>query len=214
MPIITLAGVTKRFRGNTLFEGVDLALERGRTYGLVGPNGSGKSVLFKIILGFLRPDAGVVDIDPTLLSPGRTFPDGFGAIVDGPAYLAHRTGLQNLTELAAIRKRITVDEVRDAMRGMGLDPDSRTRVRSYSLGMKQKLSLTQALMERPQVVLLDEPFNALDAESVERLTVELRRQQDIGTTILFTSHEREHIDALSHEVLEITGGRIRPVPRG
>ncbi|MBF4618553.1 ABC transporter ATP-binding protein [Clavibacter sp. VKM Ac-2873] len=213
MPIITLTGVTKVFRGNTLFQGVDLALERGRTYGLVGPNGCGKSVLFKLICGFMRPDSGVIDIDPDLLSPGRTFPDRFGAIIDGPAYLAHRTGLQNLTELAAIRKRITVDEVRDAMRAMGLDPDSRTRVRSYSLGMKQKLSLVQALMERPEVLLLDEPFNALDAESVERLTAELRRQQGLGTTILFTSHEREHIDALSHEVLEITGGRIRNTTR-
>ena len=213
MPIITLTGVTKGFRGVPLLDGVDLALERGRTYGLVGPNGCGKSVLFKIILGFLRPDAGIVDIDPALLSPGRTFPDRFGAIVDGPAYLAHRTGLQNLTELAAIRKRITVDEVRESMREMGLDPDSRTRVRSYSLGMKQKLSLCQALMERPEVLLLDEPFNALDAESVARLTAELRRQQGIGTTILFTSHEREHIDALSDEVLEISGGRIRPVAR-
>jgi ABC-2 type transport system ATP-binding protein len=213
MPIITLTDVTKGFRGATLFEGVDLALERGRTYGLVGPNGCGKSVLFKLICGFLRPDAGVIDIDPALLSPGRTFPDRFGAIIDGPAYLAHRTGLENLTELAAIRKRITADEVRDAMRGMGLDPDSRTRVRSHSLGMKQKLSLAQALMERPEVLLLDEPFNALDVESVERLTAELLRQKDIGTTILFTSHEREHIDALSDEVLEISGGRIRPASR-
>lgn len=208
MPIITLTGVTKGFRGVPLLDGVDLALERGRTYGLVGPNGCGKSVLFKIILGFLRPDAGVVDIDPALLSPGRTFPDRFGAIIDGPAYLAHRTGLQNLTELAAIRKRITVDEVRESMREMGLDPDSRTRVRSYSLGMKQKLSLCQALMERPEVLLLDEPFNALDAESVERLREILVAEKAKGTTIVFTSHRDSDIEMLSDEVLRVEGGRV------
>ncbi len=205
--------MSKRYHGNVLFSDVSATIERGGTYGLVGPNGSGKSVLFKIICGFTRPDSGTVAIDPEFLSRDRTFPDRFGVVIDGPAYLPFKSGLDNLLELAAIRRRIGRDEVAATMSAFGLEPQSKQPVRRYSLGMKQKLALAQAFMERPAVLILDEPFNALDRDSVDDLLDKLREQHRRGTTIVFTSHERQHVTELCDHVLEIAGGSITSTAR-
>lgn len=207
-PVVSLRKVEKRFGGRTVIAGVDLDVERGRTYALVGPNGCGKSVLLKLMCGLLEPSSGTVTIDPQYLDRGRTYPDRFGAMIDGPAYLPDRTGFQNLLDLARIRKRIDEDGVRDVLNEIGLDPASRTKAKAFSLGMKQRLGLAQAFMEDPEVLLLDEPFNALDQPSVERLTELIRERQARGVTIVFTSHYRIHVDELSDEVLEIRDGRV------
>ena len=135
MSVVDVQGVKKSFHGNLLFENVSLRIEQGRTYGLVGPNGSGKSVLLKMICGFVVPDEGAVVIDSRFLSGTRTFPDKFGAIIDGPAYLAHLSGLDNLLSLASIRKRIGIEDVKASLQQVGLDPTSSQKVRRYSLGV-------------------------------------------------------------------------------
>ncbi|WP_166880674.1 ABC transporter ATP-binding protein [Salinibacterium sp. ZJ450] len=208
MTVVSVRGVTKRYRGTVILDDVSFDLDQGKTYGLVGANGSGKSVLLKLLCGFTVPDAGEIWIDPRYLSKNRSFPDRFGVTINGPAYLPGSTARQNLLDLAAIQKRISPDDVDAALRRIGLRPELKQKVRSYSLGMKQKLSLAQALMENPEVLLLDEPFNALDADSVRILRGILREEQAKGTTIVFTSHNREDIDELSTEILEINAGRI------
>lgn len=205
---LELEDVALRLGGVQLFDRASLTVERGQSCALTGPNGSGKSVLLRMICGFVTPDSGRVWVAPEYLSRRRTFPDRFGIMIDGPAYLPGRTGLDNLLELARIRHRISKREVQAAMIRVGLDPDLKQKVRNYSLGMKQKLSLAQALMERPEVLLLDEPMNALDAQSVERVKRVLDEERAGGTTILFTSHSTQDTSDLSDRVYRIDDRRI------
>jgi ABC-2 type transport system ATP-binding protein len=209
--IVSIREISKRYKGMLLFESVSFEMTEGRTYGLVGSNGSGKSVLLKIICGFERPDSGEVEIDSRYLSARRTFPDKFGITINGPAYLPGLSARNNLLELSRIRRRIGVEQINQVMSSLGLDPESRTHVRSFSQGMKHKLALAQALMEEPEVLVLDEPFNALDVESVFAVKALLRDQQQRGTTIIFTSHHAEDIDDLSDEVLQISDRSVNPV---
>ncbi|WP_104197167.1 ATP-binding cassette domain-containing protein [Cryobacterium sp. M15] len=208
--VIELRNVGKAYKGNVLFHDVTITLERGKTYGLVGANGSGKSVLMKIICGFVMPDSGEVWIDPEFLPANRTFPDRFGVTIDGPAYLGGETAEKNLLTLAKIQNRIGKAEVRSALDQVGLPVGSPKKVRTFSLGMKQKLSLAQAFMEDPQVLILDEPFNGLDASSSASLLQLLRDFQNTGKTIIFTSHNKDDIAALADVILEIDGQQILP----
>lgn len=208
MPVITVDTVSKSYRGRALYRETTFEIGEGAITSLAGPNGSGKSVLFRMLCGFLAPDSGTITIDPRYLSKGRAFPDRFGVIIDRPAYLAGRTGLQNLQELAAIRRRIGDRKIKETMHLVGLDPDLKQNVRQYSLGMKQKLSLAQALMEDPEVLILDEPFNALDAESVSNLRRILKTLNAHGVTILFTSHAQDDIDALATVRLKIADEKV------
>jgi ABC-2 type transport system ATP-binding protein len=206
--IVRLDGVTKRFRGAEVFSDLDATINAGSVTAIVGPNGAGKSVLFKLICGFLLPDRGTIWVHPAYLSPDRSFPARFGVVIDRPGYLAGSTGMQNLRDLAAIRHIATEHDLRHAMTTVGLDPDARQKVRNYSLGMKQKLALAQALIENPAVLLLDEPFNALDADSVDRVRGILRDFRATGGSVIFTSHNRDDIDLLADEVLTLNSGRL------
>lgn len=207
--IVELTGVAKSFRRVPLLRDVNLTLSAGRSYGLVGANGSGKSVLLRLISGIMAPDAGSVNINPKFLDGRRVFPDRFGVFIDGPTFLGAHTGLQNLLELARIRKRDSEKQIRELMERLGLDPANATPARRYSLGMKQKLGLCQALMEDPEVILLDEPFNALDKPSIgvlDNLLIELR---EAGKTIVMTSHQPEHVLRHTASQIEVEGGTAR-----
>lgn len=208
MSVISIRNVAKSFRGNAVLVDVSLEIERGRSYGLCGPNGSGKSVLLQLMCGLISPDAGIVSIDASLLSEDRTFPDRFGVSINGPSYLPHYSALENLLDLASIRKRYSRAECEEQLHAVGLDPRARQRVSTFSLGMKQKLALAQAFMEEPEVLLLDEPFNALDEMSVQRMTTLLRDKIAGGTTVVMTSHHRAEIDALCDATLVIESGRV------
>ncbi|MFT4122597.1 MAG: ABC transporter ATP-binding protein [Microbacteriaceae bacterium] len=209
MSVVSLVDVGKRYGAVELFSGVTLTIEEGRAYGISGANGAGKSVLFRILTGFVRPDSGTVTIDPRFLAPGDVFPRDFGIVIDRPGYLAHRSGLQNLLALARIRGVVGEAQVRQALIDVGLDPDSRTRVGRYSLGMKQKLSIAQATMERQRVLVLDEPFNALDRGSAQRLRDRLAAHRDAGGTVVFTSHDHDDIAVLADEAYELDGGTLQ-----
>jgi ABC-2 type transport system ATP-binding protein len=209
--VIEVREIGVRIGGVQLFVDASLEIESGQTHALTGPNGSGTSVLLRTICGFITPDTGRVWIDPIYLSRGRSFPDRFGIAIDGPAYLPGLTGLDNLRELARIRKKIGLREIRATMIRVGLDPDNRQKVRNYSLGMKQKLSLSQALMEQPEVLLLDEPFNALDVDSVTRIKSLLRDEQAAGRTLVFTSHNDNDIVDLCDRIFRIHDQRIEQV---
>lgn len=211
MTIIELEHVRKRFARRTVLSDVSLTIEEASTVALVGPNGSGKSVLLRLICGFLAPDAGRVMIDARFMSRGRTFPERFGVCIDGPAYLGGLSAERNLQALVDIRGVAGRADVREALDRVGLEP-GRTKARHFSLGMKQKLSLAQALVEHPEVLVLDEPFDALDQASVERVKLILREEQEKGTTIVFTSHRAVDISDLADRVLHLDDGVVDEVP--
>lgn len=210
MIVVRLRDVHKSFRRvGPVLNGVSFDFESGKIYGLVGPNGSGKSVLFRLMCRFLDPDSGTVRIDPAFLDSRRTYPKNFGVLIDRPGYLANRTGLENLMSLARIQNRVAEEHVANVMEALGLDPSSSTRVGRYSLGMKQKLSLAQAVMEDQSVLILDEPFNALDEESVVAVRRLIQQHMARGSMVIFSSHNSADMQALADEVLILENGRLR-----
>jgi len=212
MSVITLTNISKSFKGMPLLDHVSVDFEPGLIYGIQGHNGCGKSVLFKIMCKFIDPDTGTVHIDPRYLSANRDFPSSFGVIIDRPGYLPGHTGIDNLRALARIRRRITDEHIVAAMLRVGLDPRLTQRVKNYSLGMKQKLALAQAFMEDQQVLLLDEPFNGLDATSVERTRELLCEFRDEGRTVIFTSHNAEDMTLLADQQFRINNHTLEPIP--
>lgn len=211
MEMIKLEQVTKGYQGNPLFADVDLTIQKGDIVGITGPNGSGKSVLFKMICGFIHPDAGTITVRNEQLGPTRRFPENVGVIIDRPGYIAHKSGFENLKQLAAIRKVITDVDIEQAMRTVGLQPGNRQKVKQYSLGMKQKLAIAQAIMEQQDILILDEAFNALDQNSVLRLRELLLSFKKEGKTIILTSHNQQDIDVLCDAVYRINQGRLEQV---
>jgi ABC-2 type transport system ATP-binding protein len=203
MALIKLSAVSKSFRGTPIFENINASFEEGRIYGIQGHNGSGKSVLFKLMCRFIQPDSGTVSIDQRFLSSKQDFPQSFGIIIDRPGYLPSRTGIDNLRALARIRNVIGDPEIQAAMSRVGLSPVTPQKVKNYSLGMKQKLALAQAIMEDQQVLILDEPFNGLDVDSVERVRDLLREYHSEGRTIIFTSHNVEDMEELAQHRFRI-----------
>lgn len=211
MSVIELRQVSKSLRQIPVFDNLSVAFEAGRSYGIVGPNGSGKSVLFKLICGFMLPDSGTVAIAPEYRPSGTAFPRDFGVIVDRPGYHPDLTAVQNLERLAEIRRLIGRDQIVAALDAVGLDPRTTQKARNFSLGMKQKLALAQAIMENQTVLLLDEPFNALDVDSVQRVQDLLREAKRAGKMIIFTSHNTADIEALADTVYRINNQTLEQV---
>ncbi|WP_156450380.1 ATP-binding cassette domain-containing protein [Sporosarcina sp. HYO08] len=209
MKIIQMENVGKAFNKSVLFKNVNISFDRGRIYGVVGSNGSGKSVLFKIICGFIQPDTGRVNIHSDFKQPKENFPKSCGIIIDRPAYIANKTGFENLKRLAMIQNKISDEDIKETMNKVGLDWGLKQKVKHYSLGMKQKLSIAQAIMENQQLLILDEPFNGLDKKSVaamRQLFTDLNKKE--GKTIIFTSHNQEDILKLSDIIYEIDNQQI------
>jgi ABC-2 type transport system ATP-binding protein len=211
MDVISLHAVSKSIRGNAIFENASATFSEGRAYGIVGPNGSGKSVLFKLICGFLLPSAGRIEIAPKYKDDGDRFPNNFGIVIDRPAYHPDLTAMDNLRRLAAINSTIGDSEITTALDAVGLAANTRQKARNFSLGMKQKLGLAQAIMENQQVLLLDEPFNALDEDSVERIRTLLAAAKGEGKTIIFTSHNSDDINLLADSVYRINNLALQPI---
>lgn len=203
MAFIHISNVNKSYKGQTIFENLNFDVEKGKIYGIAGPNGSGKSVLFKLICGFVFPDTGKVFVNGEELGKEKRFPDNFGIIIDRPGYIANQSGFDNLKSLAMIKDTIGDEKIKKTMELVGLQPNAKQKVKNYSLGMKQKLAIAQAIMEDQQTLILDEPFNALDADSVENIRKLILKFKEEGRTILLTSHNQEDIDLLCDEVYRI-----------
>lgn len=203
---VELKGVTRRFGEDLVLKEVNLSLEAGRVYGIVGNNGSGKTVLMKCICGFLRPTTGTVRAFGKQVGRDVDFPEELGVIIESPGFLTNLTGRKNLEILAALRKKIKGAGVRAAMEKVGLDPDMKKAVEKYSLGMRQRLGIAQAIMEDPKLLVLDEPFNGLDKNGVAQIRNLLLELKKEGKTILLASHNEEDIRILCDEVYEMDGG--------
>ena len=206
--LIELKNVTKSFGPNIVLENISLAVEQGETAGLVGGNGSGKSLLSKILCGFASPDSGQVLIRGKQLEKGRDFPEHVGIFINSPGFNGSCSGLQNLKFLAAIQGIIGEKEIRETMMRVGLDPDDKAKAENYSLGMKQKLGLAQAIMEKQDILILDGLFQGLDYktyEEMKQLVLELKAE---GKTIFLTSRHCRDIEWLCDRIYQMEGHRV------
>ncbi|WP_419023083.1 ABC transporter ATP-binding protein [Emergencia sp.] len=209
---IEVKNVSKSFDHRTVLEDVSLSVDRGKVIGLVGANGSGKSVLFKILCGFEKPDTGSVFVRGEKLGEhGRDFPADMGVFINSPGFIGIYSGFQNLKFLADIRRKIGDKEIQEAMSKVGLDSDNKTKVDNYSLGMKQKLGLAQAIMEGQDILILDEPFNALDYRTYEDVKTIIRMLKAEGKTIFITSHRYKDIEQLCDQVYSLENCRLVPI---
>lgn len=207
---IEIRDLTKRFGDTTVLERINMVLESGHIYGFVGRNGSGKTMLMKHICGFVRPTQGSVSVNGRVVGKDIDLPEDMGIIIESPGFLAEYSAYQNLRLLALLRGRIGKREIEQAIARVGLDPKSKKHVGKYSLGMRQRLGLAQALMEDPSVLLLDEPMNGLDNEGAAQIRELLLECRDSGKLIVIASHTKEDIDLLCDAVYRMDHGRLLP----
>lgn len=203
---IEVQNVVKRFRDQVVLKNVSISFEKGKIHGIVGRNGSGKTVLFKCICGLMHPEEGVILVNGKRVGRDADMPEDIGAIIEAPGFLPNYSGYKNLRFLANIRRKIGKEEILNVLKTVGLDPESRKHVGKYSLGMRQRLGIAQAIMEDPEILILDEPMNGLDnagVQDIRALLLELKAQ---GKTILLASHNHEDIAALCDTVHEMDGG--------
>ncbi len=211
MAVISIHDVTKNFRGNVVLNNVSLEIESATVTGLIGRNGSGKTVLMKCICGLISPTSGSITVQGKKVGKDVDIPDNIGVIIETPGFLPNFSGYKNLMQLARIRRKIGKSEVRAAMERVGLNPDDKKHVGKYSLGMRQRLGLAQAIMEDPDILILDEPMNGLDKDGVKDMRQYLLDLKSQGKTILIASHSAEDIDVLCDTVCEMDKGKLEKV---
>jgi ABC-2 type transport system ATP-binding protein len=205
---IEINDYTKTIRGAVILDHITLRFESGSIFGLKGPNGSGKTMLMRAICGLIYPTEGCVCIDGQIIGKDTSFPPSVGILIENPAFIAKYTGLKNLLMLASLKGTTSQDEVRTALDSVGLDPDDKRPYRKYSLGMKQRLGIAAALMENPELILLDEPINALDDEGVRLVHDLLLRHKERGALIVVACHDLDELRFLSDEIIEMYEGKV------
>lgn len=211
MSVIEVKSVVKRWGNNTVLKSVDLTVEKSEIIGIIGHNGSGKTVLMKCICGFITPDSGEITVSGKRIGKDIDIPKNIGLIIETPGFLPNFSGFSNLWQLAKIRGKISKDDVRSVMKTVGLDPNEKKHVGKYSLGMRQRLGIAQAIMENPDILILDEPMNGLDKDGVADMRELLLGLKGSGKTIIVASHNSVDIDVLCDRVFEITKGDLKQV---
>lgn len=212
-PLVEMVGVSKTLGDRTVLQQVNFVVHPGEVVGIIGANGSGKTTLLRLLAGLLYADAGEVRVGGVRVAPGMwgRMPTQIGVLIESPGFLPQFSGLQNLLFLAGIRRMIGRSAVAEHMAHWGLDPANRQAVRKYSLGMRQRLGLTQAVMESPRVLLLDEPTNSLDHAGVRVLGEMLPAAAAHGVSTVLVSHVMEDINAWCDRVFRLDGGTLTVV---
>lgn len=205
---IVIKGLNKKIKGSPVLTDINLEFNGGKVYGLKGKNGSGKTMLMRAVSGLITADSGEVTINGEVLGKQISFPRSIGVLIENPAFISNYTGFKNLSVLASIQKRIGVDRIRQTLEEVGLDPDDKRTYRKYSLGMKQRLGIAAAVMEYPDIIILDEPVNALDESGAMLVRKILRKAKERGAIIILACHDREELEFLSDVIYEISDGRI------
>ena len=206
--MISVKNVSLTIKNNKLLDDISLEVSEGEAVGIVGGNGSGKTVLMKCMLGFFANFDGEIVVNDERIVKDIEFAENTGFIIETPGFMPNMSGYENLKVLAGVNKIAGNNEIREYMKLVGLDPDSKKKVRKYSLGMKQKLALAQAMMEKPRVLILDEPFNGLDKGMVEKMRRVLQDEKNRGTAIFMASHNEKDIESLCDRVYEIDNGKL------
>ena len=208
---ISVQSVYKTFGEDTVLTDVSHDFEEGKIHGIVGNNGSGKTVLMKCICGFLIPTKGKIFVNYKQVGKDMDFPEDIGIIIETPGFLPNMSGLKNLELLAALNKKVSRKQIVEVIRHVGLDPSMKKSVGKYSLGMRQRLGLAQAIMEDPSTLILDEPLNGLDKSGVAHMREVLMNLRRKGKTIILASHNAQDIEMLCDTVCEMDGGILTVV---
>lgn len=206
--VVRLEHYTKNFKKVTVLDDINITLESGKVIGLKGKNGSGKTMLMRAISGLILPTSGKVFINDKELGKQISFPPSIGLLIENPSFIANYTGFKNLKILASIQNKISDEEIREAIRKVGLKPDDPRTFKKYSLGMKQRLGIAAAIMEKPDIVILDEPINALDEAGAGLIKGILDELKANGSLIIIACHDTEELNYLSDEVYEIYEGQL------
>lgn len=200
--------ISKTIKGRTILDDINLKFENGKVYGFVGRNGSGKTMLFRAVSGLMNIDSGKIVLDDKILHKDMEVLPSLGLIIENAGLFGEYTGYKNLKLLANINKKIGDKEIKEAILSVGLDPDDKRTYKKYSLGMKQRLVIAQAIMEKPDIILLDEPTNALDEKGVREIRDIIKKEKDRGALILLASHNKEDIESLADKVYFMENGKI------
>ena len=211
MNFVEIKNISKSFGDHIIFDDVSLSIDQGQCVGFIGENGVGKSVLFKMIAGLVEADKGQIYVKDQLVGRNENFPTNIGFFVNQPSFVDIFDGFENLKLLAEIKNSIDDKKIRDTMIAVGLDPDNKTKFKSYSTGMKQKLAIAQAIMEDQDLVLLDEPFNALDTKSNLEIINVINKLKEEDKTIFLTSHQEEYLRKLCNEIYLVNDNKIKKI---
>ncbi|MBO5382918.1 MAG: ATP-binding cassette domain-containing protein [Ruminococcus sp.] len=211
MNIIQVKNLDLTINRTQILKNVCVSFEKGKIHGLIGRNGSGKTMLMKCICGFIRPTGGEISVDNKQVGKDCDFPENIGIIIETPGFIPYYSGYKNLKLIADLNKKITSEQIKQAMAQVGLDPELKRHVVKYSLGMRQRLGLAQAIMENPDILILDEPMNGLDKEGVEDMRKYLLDFRKQGKTIIIASHSTEDIEVLCDTVCEMDKGILTKI---
>lgn len=206
--IVEVTSFTKVIKGATVLDDVQCSLRSGKIYGLQGKNGSGKTMLLRAVSGLIFPTSGQVSVDGMILGKDISFPDSMGLLIENSSFVGKYTGMKNLKLLAKLKDRIGDDEIADSLSRVGLNPSDGRAYKKYSLGMKQRLAIACAVMEDPDMILLDEPLNALDPSGVACVRTILREKRQAGALIVVACHDNEELRSLADEIITISEGKV------
>lgn len=209
--MIEITNLCKSFKDTKVLNDITIKIKKGNIIGIIGRNGSGKTVLFKCICGLVSPTKGTVKINNKILGKDIDIPNNIGAIIENPGFLPNYSGFKNLKFLAMIKNQINNEHIKDTIKLVGLNPDSKKHVGKYSLGMRQRLGIAQAIMENPDILILDEPMNGLDNEGVKDMRKLFLSLKEQGKTILLASHNKEDIEVLCDEVYMMDKGILTQI---
>ena len=207
--MIEIKNYTKKIRGKVILDDVNLTFEEGHIYGLKGVNGSGKTMLMRAVAGLMYSMTGQVVIDGKVLGKDMDFPPSIGLLLENPAFLGNMTGFENLKFLASLKGNISDEEIKDIIAKVGLDPEDKRKYSKYSLGLKQRLGIAQALVGSPKIIILDEPFNALDEDGIELISPLIKETAKNGSTVIMACHDSEQLTALAEKIIVIYEGKIK-----
>jgi len=205
---IEIKNYSKNIKRKIILDNINLTMESGNIYGLRGINGSGKTMLIRAICGLIYPTSGEIVIDGEVIGKEISFPRSVGVMIESPAFLPNYTAFDNLNQIASLKKEIGDYEINKILHDVGLNPNDKRTFRKFSLGMKQKLGIAAALMESPDIIILDEPFNALDDISVEKVKGLILREKERGALIILACHDISALRSLSDKIIYIEEGRI------
>ncbi|MFR1709711.1 MAG: ABC transporter ATP-binding protein [Clostridium sp.] len=204
---IEIKNVTKEINGNLILNDINLNFYRGKIYGIKGKNGSGKTMLFRAICGFIKTEGAVI-VNGKQIGKDGSYPENVGVLLENPGFLPNYSGFKNLKYLAEINNKISDTNIKNILKEVGLDPEEKKSFKKYSLGMKQKLGIAQAVMENPDIVILDEPTNALDEESVKKINSMIAKLKEDNKLVLISNHNREELEMICDEIYTMENGKI------
>ena len=205
---IKISHVSKTIKNNPVIKDISMELQSGAVYGFKGINGSGKTMLMRLISGLIRPSQGEISMNVKILGKDISFPNSIGVFLENPAFLDAYSGFNNLKLLASIKSVASDDDIRNTLLRVGLDPDSNKKYKKYSLGMKQRLGIAAAIMEKPEIVILDEPTNSLDEGGVDLVKHIVRNEKERGALVVVSCHDEEILKGMSDEVFLLEQGRL------